>query len=223
MQLPLDMSWDELNPDLHPFDRDRARDVVRRLPPAADVPVRPDGRPDPTWVSEVLAPWLRAMDEALTEEYGPWAIGWNWSRLSGGPVSAWGTVADSVAAPDETLDRVASALVEWRGFLETLAEIFEGYSVSGGRPEDDGAAWSRAAVRLITLTVERTGANEMWYETCAAVLGWFLSHAGVSEDEAASLLGDAIGGRFSSWVAPPGSVVEEIGGRLAAGLDRRRT
>ncbi|TDC48159.1 hypothetical protein E1281_25175 [Actinomadura sp. KC345] len=210
-----------MKPDLHPFDRGRARETVGRLRPAADVPAPPDTRPGLTWVREVVAPWYRAMDEPLTEEYGPWAIGWHWIRLSGGPVSAWGTPAESITTPVETLDRVASALVEWRGFLETLAEIFDGFSVHGGRPGDGGPMWDRAAVRLITLTTERTEANEMWYETYAAVLGWFLSHAGVPEGEAASLIGDAIGGRFSSWVAPEDTVVEEVGGRLAAGLGRR--
>lgn len=220
MDALLDMSWNDLDPNLHPFDRDRARETVGRLGPAADVPTRPADRPDHAWLHDVGAPWIRAIDEAVVEHYGPWAAGWRWSSEMGGPVRSW-TFREAFTAPDETLDRVTTALLEWRGFLEELAGCLVRFPVRDTPPEHRKAMWERAAVHLVTLTIERTGATDMWYETCAAVLHWFLSASGIPENEAETLLGQAIGGRFGSWVAPSETVVADVGERLAAGLVRR--
>ncbi|MEV6494428.1 hypothetical protein AB0M20_38275 [Actinoplanes sp. NPDC051633] len=75
--------------------------------------------------------------------------------------------------------------------------------------------WERAVAHLVTVVVERTGAESGWYIHCRQVLGWFLSAAGIPEDRHADLIGSATGGVFSSWAEPGDQVIGEIAGRLA--------
>ncbi|MBE1532779.1 hypothetical protein [Actinomadura algeriensis] len=220
---PWKLAWDEVDPGRHPFDPGGALDVVRGLAPAGRVPSGEvlqgrDGR-------RAGFDWANAMSAALVDRYGRWTIGWRWghdeSEFGGGPVASWCCPPHSVTTPDETLDRVARSLVEWRAFIEDVAERFARFPVRAAPPEDREWMWERAAVHLITRTIDCTGAGDAWYGTCEAVLGWFLAAAGVPAVEAAALVERAIGGRFGSWTAPEPAVVADVGERLAAGLADR--
>lgn len=224
------LTWLEADPARHRFDPLAAPEVVRSLSPAAVVPDRLPGSASDAavirWSHQAGTRWCDAMSAALVSHYGPWASGWRWSvgeaDLDGGPVHAWCCPRDSMTTPEATLTVVAASLVEWRGWLEELAGRFsESLPLPAG---DDAAlaAWERAAARLVTVVVERTGAESAWYNHGEQVLTWFLTAAGVPRGSHDQLVNGAIGGRFESWVAPPGEVITEVAGQLAAGVARLR-
>jgi hypothetical protein len=62
----------------------------------------------------------------MVERWGRWVVGWRWALdegdFGGGPIHAWCCPRDSITSAEETLARVGAALIEWRGWLEELAE-----------------------------------------------------------------------------------------------------
>jgi len=228
---PHTLRWAEVDPARHAFDPTAAPAVIRRLPAAARVPGRPPGRPRRDAVapkrSTAQAAWVDAMDRDLTDHYGRWASGWRWAHgegdVDGGPVVAWCCPEHSITTPRATLATVAAALVEWRSWLEHLGARFDQFLPMpvGATEHEVLEVWERAVAHLVTVVVERTEAESAWYVHCQLVLGWFLSAAGVPDEQHARLLDDAIGGRFRSWSSPEPSVVAGVAGRLAASVARR--
>ncbi|MFA7754181.1 hypothetical protein V5F01_11090 [Streptomyces sp. NRRL B-2790] len=166
--------------------------------------------------------WTEAMTRALVERFGGWALGWRWAHdegeIGGGPVGSWCCPRDSITSPDETLTKVATALCEWRAWVEDLAERFDGYRLNSVPAEDRQHVWERAAVHLVTHVVDRTGAGDVWYGHCEQVLTWFLERWGVEAATAEALVEEAIGGRFESWTGPEPDVVDDVAQRLALSL-----
>ncbi|QGQ18244.1 hypothetical protein GC089_01890 [Cellulomonas sp. JZ18] len=218
---PATLRWAEVDPRRHAFDPSAAPAVVRSLPAAARVPT--SRRRGLVGGDE----WAAAMDRDLVSRYGRWASGWRWARgegdVDGGPVTAWCCPEHSITTRGATLTAVTAALVEWRSWLEELAARFdELLPVPASATEDEVLEiWERAVAQLVTLVVARTEAESSWYRHCRLVLAWFLSAAGVPEDRHATLLEDAVGGRFHSWSEPEPSAVARVAERLAAGVARR--
>ncbi|GAA4492064.1 hypothetical protein GCM10023191_027250 [Actinoallomurus oryzae] len=218
---PRTLTWDEVDPGRHPFDAVSAHEVVRGLAPASAVPARPAGQAGQrrviAWSHEVGAAWADSMTRALIERYGRWAAGWRWAvdegDFGGGPVQTWCCPNHSITGADETVARVADSLVEWRGWLDDLAERFERFPL--GDPVDRDEVWERAAVHLVHHVVDRTGAGDAWYGHCAQVLTWFLARWGVADGVAGHLVDQAIGGRFESWVGPAETLVTDVAERFA--------
>ncbi|WP_432968413.1 hypothetical protein [Dactylosporangium sp. CA-233914] len=229
--VPWSLTWPEVDPARHPFDAAAAPALVRSLPPAADVPARPAGSAANTaviqWGHGAAKAWADAMSAALVGHYGRWACGWRWATgegdFDGGPVHAWCCPRDSMPAPQAALDAVAAGLLEWRSWLEDLAGRFGRFlPVPAGAGEDEVlGAWERAVAHLVTAVVERTGADSGWYTHCRQVLGWFLAAAGIPAEQHTALLGEAIGGRFHSWLEPEPPVVADVSGRLARTMAER--
>ncbi len=220
---PWALTWDEADPGRHPFDASSPRDAIGELAPAPAVPVRPAGHPADRdvidWAHGAGAAWADAMSRALIAQYGRWASGWRWARdegdFGGGPIGNWCCPRDSITSAEETLDRVAAALVEWRTWLEDLAERFEHHPLAG--PESDRLHhWERGVVHLVHHVVDRTGAGDAWYRHCAQVLTWYLAYWGVEGERAGDLVDRAIGGRFDSWAEPAETTVADIAEQLAA-------
>ncbi|MFD6949601.1 MULTISPECIES: hypothetical protein [unclassified Nocardiopsis] len=213
---PFDLRWSEADPRTHPFDHASASAEVIALPPAADVPVPPAGADvwaHIAWAREVGNAWTQGMTRALVGRFGRWSTGWQWSRPGmGGPVDSWCCPKHSITTPEETLERVANALCEWRRWLEELAELFEHHPVGA---TDREHAWERAAVLLITRVLDRTRADETWYVHCELVLTWYLTRWDVPQDTAEEWVDRAVDGRFESWIAPGNPVVREVAERLA--------
>jgi hypothetical protein len=218
---PFRLSWAEVDPARHPFDHAAAPAVVAGLGPAKRVPARPKG---PAYNQGVILwsyregqDWTDAMNRAIAAEYGRWAVGWRWApnegELGGGPIRSWCCPRDSITTPAETVARVAAALLEWRGWLERLAERFDGYRLDG--TGDTQRVWATATADLVTMVVERTGAGDAWYGHCEQVLTWFLSFWGVPPDRARRRVGRAIGGRFDSWSTPGEDVITDVATDLA--------
>ncbi|MFJ1761487.1 hypothetical protein ACIOD2_14285 [Amycolatopsis sp. NPDC088138] len=198
--LPVDLSWDDVDPRRHPFDAGTALDAIKALPPAARVP---EG-----------AAWADELAQAITGHFGSWASGWRWARdegdLGGGPVAAWCCPRHSITTPDETLSRVGEALCQWRDWLEDLAERFDRY------PLEDAPGAERATTDLVNAVVERTGAGDAWYLHCRQVLTWYLTRWGVPAETAQEQVERAVSGEFESWVAPDADALDEVAGRFAA-------
>ncbi|MEU9140963.1 hypothetical protein AB0D33_34275 [Streptomyces sp. NPDC048404] len=123
-----------------------------------------------------------------------------------------------MTSPDETLAKVATALCEWRSWLEDLAERFDRFRLDSVPAEERQHQWERAAVHLVTHVVDRTGAGDAWYGHCEQVLTWFLTRWGVEEATAETLVEEAIGGRFESWTGPEPDVVDDMARRLSLSL-----
>lgn len=221
------LTWDDVDPVRHPFDAGAAGDAIRELAPASTVPARPSGgagdRLVIDWAHEDGDAWADSMARAVVERFGHWACGWRWAMdegdFGGGPVGSWCCSNHSIGEPEETLERVTNALLEWRGWLGDLAERFDRYPLAGLSDADQVAGWEHGAVHLIHHVVDRTGAGDAWYRHCAQVLTWFLARWGVADSRAEHLVDQAIGGRFSSWCDPAESVVKDLAEQIARSVN----
>lgn len=231
--LPYDLAWAEVDPARHPFDPAAAAEAVRGLEPAGRAPTRPRRGPgvDPdfsAWSHDVARVWLDDMTAALVGRYGRWATGWRWGTdeadVGGGPVTGWCCASDSVTTPEETLEKVAEALCEWRDWLEELAERFDRYPLDAPSAEDRRHFRELGINHLVNTVVDRTGAGDAWYGHCAVVLTWYLARWGTDARAARGLVEAAIGGRFHSWIGPEPWQVRDVAEQLAeeaAGADGR--
>ncbi|MEV0394981.1 Fic family protein [Polymorphospora rubra] len=214
------LSWADVDPARHPFDADEALHVVRSLAPPVPPPL--------VWAGYELVGrdeadrWRETVTHALATRYGRWARGWCWgigeADHDGGPVNGWCCASHSISSPDETLALVAASLVDWRGWLEDLAERFERFRPlldPAQEPDDLVVGWEVAVAQLVTATVDRTRSESGWYNHCEQVLTWFLTFAGVPPEQHSTLITHAIGGRFHSWAEPAATEVAEVAGRLA--------
>lgn len=216
-QDPRSLTWAEVDPGRWPFDRAEAVSVVRALPAARVYPLRL-AEFGVGWVTAGTT-WTDAMSGDLAAQYGAWALGWRFARgegdVGGGPVTVWCCPSHSITTWEATLGRVTGALIEWRGWLEELAGVFAAVlpALEAEQVDTRRLAWQRAVGDLVTLVVERTGAEDAWFGHCAQVLGWALEYAGVPDGE--QLACRAIGGRFDSWVDPAPGAVEAVAASLA--------
>ncbi|WP_203715188.1 hypothetical protein [Asanoa siamensis] len=196
---PYRLTWAETDASLDP---ETVPAVVRAVLSAQEIPAQ-----EADWRIKDL--WLDSISAGLIDRYGSWAVGWRWSvgegDLDGGPVGAWCCFRHSVTTPEATADAIHAALVEWRDWLDDLAERFDRFL-----PVENLDGWERAVAHLVTAVGDRTQYESAWYGCCETVLRWFLEAAGVDPARHEELLDHAIGGRFHSWVEPPREVVESV-------------
>ncbi|MGW0995739.1 hypothetical protein [Streptomyces sp. NPDC002520] len=166
--------------------------------------------------------FMRDVTALLVSHYGRWICGWDWSTHNGGPVATWCCDAHSVGAAEETAARVVASVLEWRDWLEDLAERFEQLAPRPGADAED-RSWhlERAVTRLVTAVVDRTHAESAWYGLCDTTLTWFLSFTGLGPEAAEKAVEAAIGGRFKSWAEPAATLVDAVGEDLAVRLTGR--
>ncbi|MFJ9819650.1 hypothetical protein ACIRU3_31175 [Streptomyces sp. NPDC101151] len=216
------LSWSAADPAHHPFTWDedeqaRLTELIVPIVPTAET-AEADGMAGYRFVDEATA--------LLADRYGLWACGWHKSigeGGGGGVVTSWCCVSHSVSEPRPTAERVVASLLEWRAWLEELAERFTRLAPPpDASPEDRSWHLERAATRLVTLVMDRTSTECAWYGMCAHVLTWFLSSAGLSPQEAARAVDEAIGGRFASWTSPAQTLVDSVAEDLAVGLTGER-
>ncbi|MEU6974250.1 hypothetical protein AB0A71_42365 [Kitasatospora aureofaciens] len=135
------MPWSAADPGRHAFDWDE--DEAARLT-ALIVPMVP-----PVGADRMTG--FRFIDEVtvlLVARYGRWACGWDHSTHYGGPVEAWCCDAHSVGEAEETAERVVTCLLEWRDWLEDMAERFEQLApLPGADAEDRSWHLERAVTR----------------------------------------------------------------------------
>ncbi|MER8043638.1 hypothetical protein [Streptomyces sp. NPDC094032] len=114
----------------------------------------------------------------------------------GGGVGAQWWSFRPLGSPAATAATVVASLLEWRGWLEELAERFEQLAPAvGASAEDHSWHLEPAVTRLVTLVVDRTCAESSWYLLCRTVLTWFLTSMGMGVEEAKDAVDAAIGGR----------------------------
>ncbi|GHH59247.1 hypothetical protein GCM10018781_02120 [Kitasatospora indigofera] len=210
-----DLPWFAADPGRNAFDWDD--DEAARLTELVVPMVPPIG-------AERMARF-RFIDEVtvlLVSRYGRWACGWDFSNHDGGPVEAWCCDSHSVGEMEETAERVVTCLLEWRDWLEDMAERFEQLApLPGADAEDRSWHLERAVTRLVTAVVNSTHAESSWYGICETTLTWFLTSTGMGQEEARKAVGAAIGGRFKSHVAPAPTLVDTVGEDLAIRLTGR--
>ncbi|GAA3064371.1 hypothetical protein [Actinokineospora globicatena] len=216
---PWVLRWDEVDPGHHPFDGGPVRDFVRGIAPTVPARLTAAEEEARDWWDHPGEAWADSVTASLMDRYGSWAAGWRWAKdegdFGGGPVGSWCCARHSLASTEDTVARVADALVEWRGWLEELAECFDQYPLADLPEPERLQAWERGAVRLVHHVVERTAAGDAWYRHCAQVLTWFLARWGVAGDVAAGMVDGAIGGRFDSWIVPADTLVDDVAEHIA--------
>lgn len=207
--LPWSLSWADVNPRGRDFDPATVAAVVGELVTASNIPAQ-----EADWRLRDL--WLESVSIGFIKRYGLWAVGWRWSvgegDLDGGPVGHWCCFSHSVTTPEATAATVCASLIEWRDWLEDVAERFDRFLPLA---VDDLDSWERAVARLVTAVGDRTQYDSGWYGCCTTVLGWFLEAAGIAASQREKLLEHAIGGRFASWVEPDRKTIASVAERLA--------
>lgn len=218
------LTWTDVDPDRHPFAPDTVLDVVRAVAPAGGVPApyRYDPRRSDLAANDARWNWQRAVTIALAEHYGDWARGWTAEiaghTADGALILRWSGAQHSITTPEETHGAIAGALLDWRMFLEDLAEIFTRHLPLPAEPRAASAAWEATTASLVATVAARSGADEHWYPVCALALKWFLTVAEVPGEDHDALIDTAIGGRFWSSVSPLGAEVADVAESLAAAL-----
>ncbi|MFJ9419444.1 hypothetical protein ACIRPT_35590 [Streptomyces sp. NPDC101227] len=209
------LHWDNLDPARHPFTWDEDEEARLCALVREWVPPVLSGMAG-SWEGEYWC--ARQVDAIIRERYGNWAQGWNWCYRYGGVIGSWVTGPSSVTTPDETAARAVAALLEWREWLERLAQRFvELAPPPEASPEDRSWHLERATVRLVTLALD-SGAEGGWHGQAGLVLRWFLTTTGMNQDDAGQAVETAIGGRFESWVTPGRTLIESVGEDLAVAL-----
>ncbi|MFI8421060.1 hypothetical protein [Streptomyces sp. NPDC085479] len=213
--VPALLPWSAVDPARIAFtwDETQASEITGVI--ASMVP--PDGA---GW--EEKSRFTREVTVLLAARYGRWACGWFWAVGEGGGAGAvthWCCESHSVGRPAETASRVVASLLEWRDWLEELAERFRQLAPPAeAAPEDRSWHLERAATRLVTVVIDRTDAESGWYTLCHTVLTWFLCSAGMEADEAEDVVDAAIGGRFKSWSTPSRTLIDAVGEDFAVDL-----
>ncbi|MGW3111671.1 hypothetical protein [Streptomyces sp. SID4982] len=210
-----DWTWADVDPARHPFVWDEAEEARLRALVREWVPPVLSGM-EGWWQGES---WCESQVEAIIRDrYGRWAKGWNWCYRHGGPIGSWVSGTSSVTTPDETATRVVDALLEWRRWLETMAQRFAELAPPPEvSPEDRSWYLERASVRLVTMALD-SGAEGGWYSQAVLAMRWFLTSTGMGPAEADQAVDRAIGGRFKSWTDPGRAVIESVGEDLAVDL-----
>jgi len=206
---PSSLSWAEVDPRERDFDPATVAAVVAALVTAESLPAQ-----GADWRLRDL--WLESVSIGFAERYGQWTIGWRWSvgegDLDGGPVGNWCCLSHSVTTPEATAVTVGAALIEWRDWLQDIADRFDRFLPLAAGDLD---GWERAVAHLVTAVGDRTQYESAWYGCCTTVLGWFLEAAGIAPGQHKKLLEHAIGGRFASWTEPDPDLVASVAERLA--------
>ncbi|WNM29592.1 hypothetical protein RKE30_03885 [Streptomyces sp. Li-HN-5-11] len=201
------MTWQDMDPATHPFDPKQAFDVVRQVVASPDPE---SGSPRGLWSTNSVA-------RGLAEQYGSWAFGW-YGAVGRSPDS--GTVVKDlhVNDGDDELQyqarRYTSILLQWREWLEELAVIFSQFAPELDEPDALRRARERGVAPLVTLVVQRTGADELWLGVCAQALTWFLESTGISPAEAEELVDEVVDSEFRSWVSPGEDAVNRARERI---------
>ncbi|WP_329438584.1 hypothetical protein [Streptomyces canus] len=212
---PAWLPWSAVDPDRIAFDWDDEKGtqlaavIASMIPPAGA-----EWEEKHRFTTEVTA--------LLAARYGRWTCGWHWAvgeGGGGGVVTSWCCDSHSVGEPDATAAKVVASLLEWRDWLEEMAERFAQLAPPAGADAEE-RSWhlERATTRLVTVVVDRTGAECGWYGLCRTVLTWFLSSTGMGPEAAKDAVDAAIGGRFKSWTTPSQTLVDAVGEDLAVGL-----
>ncbi|GAA5023781.1 hypothetical protein GCM10025734_81300 [Kitasatospora paranensis] len=215
-----DLPWPAADPRRNAFDWDdgEAARLTALIVPM--VPSEADRAADPGEMSGWL--FTARVTALLVSRFGRWACGWDHSNHFGGPVETWCCPSHSVGGAEETAARVVTCLLEWRGWLEDIAERFEQLAPHPDADAED-RSWhlERAVTRLVTVVVNSTHADGGWQRLCETTLTWFLTSTGLGPDEARKAVEAAIGGRFRSHVVPATTLVDTVGEDLAIGLTGR--
>lgn len=181
------LRWADVAPKKRCFDELRATELVSQFMREAD----------PRELEQHGYYHLeRCLDQLLVTEFGAWISGWK-SGEDGGPVlTTWELDQPGV---HQTL-AVMQQIAEWRSFLEAIDRLIKNFPLSSERALEKSV--QKAAVRIIPLVLQKTGAMDAWYRTCALALSWYLEAFGVGDRLSRRVIADTFSGQFASCVRP---------------------
>ncbi|MFT3700474.1 MAG: Fic family protein [Kofleriaceae bacterium] len=197
------MTWAELDPSTHPFDKDEAEVVIVQAVA---------GFKDQFGDASVRGSVANLLQRSIVTHAGEWAAGWTWAATEpggGGPVNGWCCESDSVFREDDpdwrtTATRALNALIDWREYLEELAIVFAHLRAETGTMDVERELGT-AIQKIIGVVVERTAASDAWYHTLETAVRWYVELAGLhatGNQTLAQIVERAVSGHFESWVAP---------------------
>lgn len=131
------LAWGDVDPAARPtFDPAGVAELVRALPPAAEVP-----RAGTDWRLTDL--WYDRMTAVLVERLGDWVVGWRYTVAmedyrDRGVIPIWRAGRPPVTTPAETLTRLAEAVVAWHELLVELATDARGRFAAAAPAAADG-------------------------------------------------------------------------------------
>ncbi|HET9953132.1 MAG TPA: Fic family protein [Polyangiaceae bacterium] len=195
------LRWTDVDPATRAFDEGAVRAIVKPLLSA------------PLTTSEARRAAEDRIDRALLAELGHWVAGWRWAASEpgcGGPVRAYCCADHSLKrSPDAMREVVVGAVRAWRGRIVEMSALFMKLREEAAGLDIDEAA-SRAATSLLPVVLEWTGAEDAWYSTYERVLAWYLESLLGESDRTLTLVVQAIGGRFQSWLEPDKAQAEAV-------------
>ena len=218
----VDLAWADLDPRTKPFDRDLLRVEI-------DAVIRSYA----STFGQANAPRaeiVSALDRAIHRAAGTWACGWTWCASEpggGGPTQGWCCERDSVFHADDpdamtTATRAFEAVLDWRAFLDELVVAFAMLRAqTASLPV--ATEVERAAARLLAIVIDRTHAEDAWYNTLARTLIWYLEDAGMSDSVTERYVAQTIAGRFDSWMTPDDDAAQAVFADLGARVAERTT
>ena len=216
------LTWAHVDPSTRPFDAAGVLEVVRAVAPAELPepwsPHAPFDRNDPS----LHLTWTIAMSIGLIEHYGRWAAGWvepvAGHANGGGVTRGWCCASDSITTPEQTLAAVAGALIDWREYLEELAEHFARLLPMPDEPRAAFTAWETAIGDLVRTAASRTGHTMQRFGNSDLVLGWFLEAAGSPPVQGSAALTEAFRQLDYTDFGLTGAAVDDIAETLAAAV-----
>lgn len=190
-------TWAEVDPARHPFDPADVAAVIRSVPPPAD--------------QAGLIDWMHAVSVVLHERYGPWAFHWHWAPY----VWRYGSWFSTGIPLAEVPALAAESLLDWRRWLEELAERFDRLLplLHAARTEP-APAWESAVREMTRMAIAHVSDDDSWQGHCDQVLTWLLTAAGIPGERAAALVDDALREFFGRWVPLTEVDVVEVAERL---------
>lgn len=202
---PKTLTWREVRPASHRFQ------------PNVDHVAGTAWRYVPT-VGGTQFGWEFDVSRALERKYGKWAVGWCWgvgeASIGGGPVAGWCCPEHSYTTHDETARRCAASLIEWRTWLEELAELFKNLKPASAE------AVGPAATSVIMHVAARTKAQDIWHVHAIQVVGWFLEACGVDTKASVQIATSVLDDKLEKWTEPDDELLEEIDREFAKAATR---
>lgn len=216
------LHWRDIDPATHPCDLGPIREIAER-----HVQKLAESLPkcrDPHLADQQQTVCEHEITIEFVKRYGLWIAGWTWSCSEpggGGPVKSWCCPRDSLLPKNDsieaTVDRIVSAVSEWRAFLEEIARAQEQLQSQtiDLLPE---TAIEIIATYYLPIVIEKSQCNDAWYNLHDKVLTWHFEALGHDDLRIRQAIAKARSGKFESWVQPEPSVAKAVLDQLKIGM-----
>jgi hypothetical protein len=201
------LRWSDVNPDNYSFDPEPILSIIKKVTNNV-----PPGVRNWEWGQSIED----HIDQAIVNQYGPWAAGW---RFSTGEGSGRGGVVNAYCCPGHSILKIhpgniakkaAKGLSEWYDHLLQLKDLFKKLTP---RIEDENVIaldLYSGCTHILTFVAKATGAEDCWASYVDKVLSWYMESLGVDVKTADEVAEKITEGKFKSWVVPEEETINQI-------------